>query len=106
MASSLEFVQYVAQQLDEAGAIRYKSMFGEYGLYCDEKYFAVVCDNRFLVKITEAGKQVMPEHVTDIPYKGAKPMFLVENLEDKDFMTKLAIATCSQLPVKKAKVKK
>ena len=36
MASHRDFVEYVAEQLREAGAIRSRKMFGEYGLYCDE----------------------------------------------------------------------
>jgi len=57
MASSLEFVTFVSEQLSDAGNITYKKMFGEYGFYCDEKYFACVCDNQLFVKITESGKK-------------------------------------------------
>ena len=44
MASHPDFVNYVAEQLREAGAIRSRKMFGEYGLYCDDVFFAVTCE--------------------------------------------------------------
>ena len=47
MASHKDFVDYVAEQLREAGAIRSRKMFGEYGLYCDDVFFAVICDDQF-----------------------------------------------------------
>ena len=49
MASRLEYVQYVAEQLSGAGEITYKKMFGEYGLYCDGKIFANVSDDQLFV---------------------------------------------------------
>ena len=48
MASHPDFVNYVAEQLREAGAIRSRKMFGEYGLYCDDVFFAVICDDQLL----------------------------------------------------------
>ena len=53
MASSLEFVEYAAGQLAGAGEITWKRMFGEYGLYCNGLFFAVICDNQLFVKMTE-----------------------------------------------------
>ncbi len=103
MASTLEFVQYVVDQLSAAGSVTYKKMFGEYGLYLDGKYFACVCDNCLFVKITRAGKSMMPAHQTGLPYEGAKPMFLIEGLEDAVFLAKLARATCLELPAPKPK---
>ena len=43
MASYQDFVDYVAEQLREAGTIRRRKMFGEYGLYCDSVFFVVIC---------------------------------------------------------------
>ena len=52
MASKIEFVEYIADQLKSAGVITYRKMFGEYGFYCDGKFFAVVCDDQLFIKIT------------------------------------------------------
>lgn len=103
MASGAEFVQYVADQFDDAGIITYRKMFGEYGLYCDGKFFASVCDDRLFVKITEAGRKYAPHLETAPPYEGAKPYFLVEEVDDRAFLTELARVTCAELPFPKPK---
>ena len=48
MASSLEYVQYVAAQLSGAGAISYKKLFGEYGLWCGGTFFGTVENNQYI----------------------------------------------------------
>lgn len=103
MASNLEFVQYTADQLSDAGQITYRKMFGEYSLYCDGKLFALVCDNQLFIKITEAGKQLAPNLETAPPYQGAKPYFLIENIDDRAFLTEFVTATCRELPAPKPK---
>ena len=60
MASHQDFVDYVAEQLREAGTIRSRKMFGEYGLYCDGVFFAVICDDQFFVKVTTAVRRPFP----------------------------------------------
>ena len=60
MASHPDFVDFVADQLREAGTIRSRKMFGEYGLYCDGVFFAVICDDQFFVKITPEGQAQSP----------------------------------------------
>ena len=97
MASHQDFVDYVAEQLREAGAIRSRKMFGEYGLYCDGMFFAVICDNQFFVKVTPAGEEAFPHLPKAPPYEGAKDSFLVEDVEDRDTMTALARLTCRAL---------
>ena len=57
MASNLEFVQFVCDQM--GGEVSYRKMFGEYGLYFQGKYFACVCDNQLFVKVTQAGKDLV-----------------------------------------------
>ena len=103
MASNLEFVQYAADQLRDAGTITYRKMFGEYGLYCDGKIFALVCDNQLFVKITEAGRRAAPNLKTAPPYDGAKPYFLVEDIDDRKSLTDFVAATCAELPPPKPK---
>ncbi len=82
MASSPDFVEYVCFQLRHAGEISFKKMFGEYGLYCDRKYFGLVCDNQLFVKVTAPGLEMLPEQEQGSPYPGAKPHFLVTELDD------------------------
>lgn len=75
MASRVEFVEYAAEQLKEAGTITYRKMFGEYGIYCDGKFFALICDNQLFIKMTAAGRTACPGLEEVSPYKGAKPYF-------------------------------
>ena len=101
MASTPEFVEFVAEQLADAGAITYRKMFGEYGVYCNGKFFACVCNNQFFVKITEAGKEFMPDGETAPPYEGARPYFLIDELDDREFLKELVQRTCAALPARK-----
>ncbi|GFI61398.1 hypothetical protein IMSAG049_00557 [Clostridiales bacterium] len=103
MASKPELVQYISDQLSEAGDITYRKMFGEYGVYCNGKIFAVVCDNQLFIKVTEAGKSIAPQLSTASPYTGAKPHFLVEDIDDRMFLTEFVKATCEELPMPKPK---
>ena len=97
MASHLDFVNYVAEQLQEAGAICSRTMFGEYGLYCDDVFFAVICDDQFFVKVTPQGEAAFPDLTKAPPYEGAKDSFLVEDVEDRERMTELTRVTCEAL---------
>ena len=106
MASSLEFAQYVAEQLSGAGVITYKKMFGEYGLYCDGKLFANVSDDQLFIKITGAGRSLFPGLREAPPYPGAKDYFLIENVDDRDFLTALTLTTCQALPEAEKKRRK
>ena len=103
MASKPEFVQYVADQLSGAGMITYHKMFGEYGMYCNGKIFALICDDQFFVKITEAGKEMAPELPCEPPYEGAKPYFLIEDIDNQEWLTEFVIRTCAELPEPKPK---
>ena len=97
MASHPDFVNYVTEQLREAGAIRSRKMFGEYGLYCNDVFFGVICDDQFFVKLTPQGEAAFPHLPKTPPYEGAKDSFLVEDVEDRERMTALVRVTCAAL---------
>jgi TfoX/Sxy family transcriptional regulator of competence genes len=52
MASDQKFVDFIIDQINISGRITFKKMFGEYGLYFDDKLFAMVCDNKLYIKPT------------------------------------------------------
>ena len=106
MASRPEFVQYAADQMSGAGEITYRKMFGDYGVYCDGKFFALICDDQLFIKITEAGKKLAPEFTLAPPYEEAKPHFLIENIDDREFLTEFVAETCRELPMPKEKKRK
>ena len=103
MASHPDFVNYVAEQLREAGAIRSRKMFGEYGLYCDDVFFAVICDDQLFVKVTPEGEAAFPDLPKAPPYEGAKESFLVEDVEDRERLTALTRITGQALRSKQQK---
>ncbi len=107
MGSDLSFVEYVVDQLDEDCSVTYKHMFGEFGLYSDGKFFAVICDNRFFVKPTEGGRTSIDNVVEAPPYPGAKPSLLIEEqLEDRAWLSELVRITARELPAPKPKKRK
>lgn len=106
MASSVDFVEYVCDQISGAGEITYKKMFGEYGIYCDGKVIGVICDNQFFVKKTNVGTNLLPDCEEASPYTGAKPHFLIESVEDMEFISNFIRKTCDELPMPKPKKKK
>lgn len=97
MASSPDVVEYICFQLRHAGDISFKKMFGEYGVYCDRKFFGLVCDNQLFVKITEPGLNMLPEQEQGCPYPGARPHFLMTELDDDQALSSLVRETCSVL---------
>ncbi len=106
MASDLNFVEFVVDQIENAGVIAYRKMFGEYALYCEGKVVALICNNQLFVKQTKAGKTFIGNVVEAPPYPGAKPSFLIEDqIEDRDWISNLIKITERELPEPKPKRK-
>jgi hypothetical protein len=61
--------------------------------------FGGIYDNRFLVKIVETNKKYNMEE--EIPYETAKPMYLIEDIENRELLKEIIIETCKSLPKKK-----
>jgi TfoX/Sxy family transcriptional regulator of competence genes len=106
MASNQKFVDFVLEQIN-LGQITSKKMFGEYGLYFDDKLFGLICDNKLYIKPTPSGKEFIKDVVEASPYPGAKPSFLIEEkLEDREWLKKLVKITVKELPEPKEKKQK
>lgn len=106
MTSSKDYVEYIMEQLAEAGDVRNRAMMGEYVVYYRDKVLGGIYDDRFLVKPVAAAKELMPEAEFVIPYQGSKEMLLVDNIEDKAFLAQLCREMYDQLPAPKPKKKK
>jgi TfoX/Sxy family transcriptional regulator of competence genes len=107
MPSDKTFLEFILDQIDNAGEITFKSMFGEYGLFSDKKIFALVCDNKLFVKPTEGGRNFIKNVVEAPPYKGAKPSFLIEDkIDDREWLSELVRITVKELPEPKPRKKK
>ncbi len=106
MASDLDFVKFVVDQIENAGVITYRKMFGEYAVYCEGKIVALICDNQFFIKPTEAGRSFIGDVVEAPPYPGARSSFLIEEqIEDKEWISNLVRLTEKELPEPKPKKK-
>jgi TfoX/Sxy family transcriptional regulator of competence genes len=106
MASDRDFVDYVCEQASLGSALSYKSMFGEFALYLEGKVVALICDNQLFIKPTPEGKQLLRVVTEMPPYPGAKPQYRIGGeLDDRDLMRRLFVATANALPPPKAKAK-
>ena len=103
MASSKEYLEFILEQLSDLQDITYRAMMGEYIIYYQGKIIGGIYDDRFLVKPTKSAIKMMPNASMEIPYKGAKEMLLVDEVDNKDFLTQLFNAMYKELPAPKRK---
>ncbi len=103
MASDKGYLEFILEQLPEAGDVSYRAMMGEYVLYYRGKVIGGIYDDRFLVKPTKSAAALMPDAQREIPYDGAKEMLLVDDVENKEFLRELLKAMYEELPAPKKK---
>ena len=106
MASSKEYLEFVLEQLAELDEITYRAMMGEYIIYYHGKIVGGIYDDRLLVKPIKSAISYMPTATYELPYDGAKEMLLVEDVDNKKFLTGLFNAMYDELPAPKPKKKK
>ena len=105
MASGKEYLDYSLEQLSGLDGVTYKQMMGEYILYYRGKIIGGIYDNRFLVKPTKTAIAMMPDADRELPYEGAKEMLLVDNVDNREFLTRMVTAMADELPAPKQKKK-
>ena len=105
MASGKEYLDFVLDQWSPLPEITYRTMMGEFILYDRGRIFGGIYDDRFLVKPTKSAMALMPDADRELPYEGAKEMLLVDNVDNRDFLTELVTAMYDELPVTKQKKK-
>ena len=103
MASSKEYLDFVLEQLSELEEISYRAMMGEYIIYYRGKIVGGIYDDRLLIKPTQSAVSLMPDAAYELPYEGAKEMLLVEDVDSKEFLTRLFHAMYDELPMPKKK---
>ena len=95
MATTKEYRDFIVEQLNLLDGITYKSMMGEYLLYYNGLLFGWIYDDRFLVKKVETNKDYNMQEA--IPYDGAKPMYLVDDVDNQDTLKDIVLDTCRGL---------
>ena len=106
MASSKEYLSFILGQLSELDEITYRAMMGEFIIYYRGKIVGGIYDDRLLVKPIKAAISYMPAAAYELPYEGAKEMLLVDEVDDREFLTGLFNAMYEKLPAPKPKKKK
>jgi TfoX/Sxy family transcriptional regulator of competence genes len=108
MACTQEYVDYVVDQIDSAGEIVGKKMFGGFSMYSDGRLFALICDDKLFVKPTEAGRTFIKDVVEAPAFKGAKLSFLIEEkqIKNRGWISELVKITIAALPDPKPKKKR
>ena len=106
MASSKEYLQFILGQLAELEEISYRAMMGEFIIYYRGKIVGGIYDDRLLVKPVKAALSYLWEASYELPYEGAKEMLLVDEIDNKEFLTGLFNAMYEDLPSPKPKKKK
>lgn len=103
MASQQSTVDYICEQMRDAGDITHRKMFGEYGVYCDAKFIGTICNDTLFLKVTKEAKALEPELELAPAYDGAKPSFRVPvaMLEDTERLTAFVKTVHNALPAKK-----
>lgn len=105
MASKQSTVDFILKQINDAGEVSAKKMFGEYGIFCNGKMVALICDDQLFVKPTVAGLKLAQGCAEGCPYPGAKPCFLIsdEKLKDQKWLVDLVKITADELPFPRKK---
>ena len=102
MATSLDYIEFVCEQISGIGEIRYRKMFGEYMVYVNDKPVLLVCDNTVYVKKLPELEAPMKNAECGIPYDGAKEHYIldIDNIE-KSKEVVLILEKIVPLPKKK-----
>ncbi|MBP3442367.1 MAG: TfoX/Sxy family protein [Clostridia bacterium] len=103
MASSKAYLDFILDQLSDLEGISYRAMMGEYIIYYKGKIVGGIYDDRLLVKPVKSAVLLMPDAKYEKPYEGAKEMLMADNVDDKEFLSKLFIAMYPDLPEPKKK---
>ncbi|MCR5506715.1 MAG: TfoX/Sxy family protein [bacterium] len=98
MPSNKEFLDFILEQLSQLSDIKYRKMMGEYIIYYRGKVVGGIYDNRFLIKPTKSVLEIIPDAVMEIPYPNAKPMVLIEDIENQKLLVQLFNQIYSELP--------
>lgn len=106
MASSKEYLDFILENLSDLEEITYRAMMGEFIIYYRGKIVGGIYDDRFLVKPVKSAINYMPVARYELPYEGAKEMLLVDEVDDKEFLTGLLNVMYNELPAPKKKKKK
>ena len=103
MPSTREYLDFVLEQLSDLDGRAYRERMGEQILYYGGGLGGGSYDSRLLVKPVAPALALMPEAPYAVPYRGAKAMLLVQEIDEPDFLSRLFMAMYAALPAPKQK---
>ncbi len=103
MPSSKGYLEFIQDQLSGLEGVSWKAMMGEYILCHEGKVVGGIYDDRLLVKPTASALAMLPDAPSELPYEGAKPMLLVEDVEDRERLQRLVESVGGDLPAPRKK---
>ena len=104
MATDKDTVAYICEQVQGAGVVSARPMFGEYGLYCDGKVVALICNNQLFLKPTPQAMAILGTVPMAPAYPGGKPMAVAdEALDDADLIARVIAMIACEVPEPKPK---
>ena len=95
MATTKDYKDFILEQLNLLDNITCKSMMGEYLLYYNGILFGGIYDDRLLVKIVDSNKKYNMQE--SIPYESAKPMYLVDDVDNQEVLRDIVLDTYKDL---------
>jgi TfoX/Sxy family transcriptional regulator of competence genes len=107
MASDIDFVDFVTDQIKNTGILTHKKMFGEYVIYSNQKPVLLICDDIVYVKILDCVKPYLENAEKGFPYNGAKEHYIVD-ADNSELLSTIVneIEKVTQIPAKRSKNKK
>lgn len=105
MATNLDYIEFVIDQIQGNKALRFRKMFGDYMVYANDKPILLVCDNTVYVKKLMELEQIMKSSECGIPYDGAKEHYILD-IENKDLVNQVVDILEKITPLPKSRVKR
>ena len=101
MASTIEYLNFILEQLSDLDEVDSRAMMGEYILYYRGRVFGGIYDDRLMVKPVPTAVKRMPCAAMELPYEGAKEMILVDDVDNREVLCELVRSMWVELPEKK-----
>jgi len=105
--SNPDLVQYIVEQASKAGDVRARKMFGDYALYCNDRVVGLICDDYLYLKPFPQLEPLLHEDDQNMqpPYDGAKPHYVITDVDDADYVSQLVRTVAQCIPEKRKRTK-
>lgn len=105
MATTVDFIEFVCEQIRGDWDLQYKKMFGEYMVYANGKPVLLLCDNTVYVKKLDAIAEKMQGAALGTPYAGAKEHYILD-IDNADASREIVALLEPVTPLPKPRKKK